>query len=85
MMTDKRFSEILKPFGYDYDVSHDNIYINDEIVAIVDSIPDGDDWRRDYYVELVRIDNLDDERTNALRAMCVLHNIDVKEWDCDRR
>lgn len=81
MMTDKRFSEILKPLGYNYDVSHDNIYINDELVAIVDSIPDGDDWRRDYYVELVRIDNLDDERTNALRATCVLHNITAVEWN----
>lgn len=87
MMTDKRFSEILKPLGYNYDVNHDNIYVgDDELIAVVDSIPDGDDWKRDYFVVMVRIPDMDDERTLALRAVCVLHNIEVRELkDSDHR
>lgn len=85
MITDRQFSDILKPVGYRYDWAHDNIYIDDEIIAVVDSVP-GDVWHEDYIVVSVRVDNLDDERTHALRAMCVLHEIGVKEWkDNDHR
>lgn len=80
MITDRQFAEILKPLDFEYDTRHDTIYVaDDELIAVVDSIPDGDDWERDYFVVMVRIPDMDDERTLALRAACVLHNIEVRE------
>lgn len=79
MITDRQFSDILKPLGYRYDYAHDNIYIDEEIIAIVDSTV-GTVWHEDYMVVAVRIDDFSDERTLALRAACVLHEVEIKEW-----
>jgi len=80
MITDRQFFEILKPLDYEYHVGNDTIYIDDEIIAHVDTVTDNVDWDGDFYVVGVHIDNLDDERTLALRAACVLHEITVQEW-----
>lgn len=80
MLTDEQFFEILEPLDYEYHVGNDTIYINDEIIAKVVTITDDVTWCEKFFVVGVHIDNLADERTLALRAACVLHEIPVKEW-----
>ena len=77
-LTDFEFKHILKAHGFDYETEHDNIYLDDMIVAVVDSIPD-DDPEPMYYVELVRVVGPDDASTPALHAVCLLHN--TKVWE----
>lgn len=77
-LTDSEFKHILKAHGFVYETEHDNIYLDDMIVAVVDSIPD-DDPEPMYYVELLRIVDPEDASTPALRAVCLLHGIMV--WD----
>lgn len=87
MITDKQFAEILKPLDFDYDTDHDTIYSNGGvIIAYVLCAIQAEEWERGYIVERVEAIDLDDEHTLALRAVCVLHNIEVKEFeDSDHR
>lgn len=84
MMLDTQFAKILKPLGYYYSTERDNIYFGPEkeLIAYVHSMPETV-WYEDYKIISVQIIDLTDERTNALRAACVLHEITVEELKCD--